>query len=440
MSTAFELRIEWLDAPGVSTPELAATWARYEIWVGGRCVTQVEASDGTFRRSVYGSLYPLAEWIASNWWILTSHIRPSAVDTRYWTWPNVRAYPWLAHHNFRGAGDGMAWPDLTLVPEGAITRVVWAPDTEKTLGPVSFASGGSALARAEEVSQGLARLVDNVLDRLTEGDLPKTQLAEEWAAVARADLDEQEFCSVVARLGLDPYSVDDQTAADVITVASRLPGELMGDFFDTADASALIEAAEWTTRATAIAERASSKASSSLEPLYEAVASTVGAHDAGLERPWETGYAMARSVRNKLDVPATDRFETTPWIGVSDTSAPSNGVQGLTAVRQGRCGLVLGGLRAGRSTSLFGQARALGRVLARPQQHSFVLSAARGHDERVARAFAAELLAPAEGIRQSLDALGKRDDAALEAVAQRFRVSPLLVRHQYDNQLARTLR
>ncbi|HUY51931.1 MAG TPA: hypothetical protein VMV92_40565 [Streptosporangiaceae bacterium] len=439
MSTIFELRIEWLDAPGVSTSELAATWARYEIWVGNRCVTQVETADGTFRRSVFGSLYPLAEWIASNWWVLTSHIRPSAIDTRYWTWPNVRTYPWLTQHNFRGAGDGMAWPDLTLVPEGAITRIVWAPDTERPLGPISFASGGGALVRAEEAKQGLVRLVDNVLDRLAEEGLPKTRLAEEWTAVAKADHDEQEFCSMVARLGLDPYSVNDQTAADVIAIASRLPGELVEDFFDTADASALIEAAEWTRRATAIAERASSKASLSLQPLYDAVASHVEEPAVEIERPWETGYAMARRVRHELGVSNTDRFDTTPWVGVSDTSAPSNGIQGLTTVRQGRCGLVLGDLRLGRSANSFGKARALGRVLARPQQHSFVLSAARGHDERVARAFAAELLAPAEGIRQSLDVMGKHDDVALEAVARYFRVSPLLVRYQYDNQIARAL-
>jgi hypothetical protein len=135
MSFGFEVRIEWLDAPDVRTPELAATWARYEIWVAGKCVTQVEAPDGTFRRSVYGSLYPLAEWVASNWWLLTSHIRPSAVEMRYWTWPNVRTYPWLRQHNLRGAGDGMAWPDLTLVAEGAVTRIAWTPDTDRPLGP-----------------------------------------------------------------------------------------------------------------------------------------------------------------------------------------------------------------------------------------------------------------------------------------------------------------
>ncbi|HEY5857936.1 MAG TPA: ImmA/IrrE family metallo-endopeptidase [Aldersonia sp.] len=66
-----------------------------------------------------------------------------------------------------------------------------------------------------------------------------------------------------------------------------------------------------------------------------------------------------------------------------------------------------------------------------------MLSATRGSDEQTARAFAAELLAPAAGIREMLGDLGSDDDAALDAVADRFGVSPLVVRHQYDNQIAR---
>src|SRR5271166_6456698 len=90
----------------------------------------------------------LAADASRNWWLLTSHVRPSAVDTRYWTWQNVRTYPWLRQHNFRGAGDGMAWPDLTLVPEGAVTRIVWSQDYRRHLAPIRFASDGSYIVRA----------------------------------------------------------------------------------------------------------------------------------------------------------------------------------------------------------------------------------------------------------------------------------------------------
>jgi hypothetical protein len=256
MSEAFTVRIEWLDAPGVSTPELAATWARYEIWVGGRCVTQVEESDGTFRRSVYGSLYPLAEWAASNWWVLGHDVRPSAVESRYWTWQSVRTQPWLVQHNLRGAGDGMAWPNLTLVPEGDVTRAVWVPDRDRSVSQVRFVSVGDAWARSDEVSEGLARLVDHVLDRLVEADLPESRLSEEWAAVAGADDEEGAFCRAVARLGLDPYAVDDETAADVLHVAGTLPEELVGDFLDNADPRVLRHAADWTRHAVGAATRA----------------------------------------------------------------------------------------------------------------------------------------------------------------------------------------
>jgi hypothetical protein len=367
VSTFFDVRIEWLEAPGVVTPELAATWARYELWVGDRCVTQVETADGTFRRSVYGSLYPLAQWVASNWWLLTSHIRPSAVDGRYWTWPNLRSYPWLAQHNLRGAGDGMAWPDLTVVAEGAVSRIVWTPEHRRRLAPVRFASGGDRMIPTEEMRSGLAEVVDRVLERLAEEGLPKTQLAEEWATIAKADDEERAFCRTVARMGLDPYSVSDQLADDVISVAAALPGEVIDDFFDSADVSALAGAAEWTRRAMSIADRAAAKAKWPLGPLYEAVsASKKNFIDKGdMERPWMLGYAMARALRRGLDVRSTEQFDPSPWVAAGDVSSPSNGIQGYVTIRNRRCGLVLGSQRLGVSVARFGRARALGPMALR---------------------------------------------------------------------------
>jgi hypothetical protein len=438
MSTAFDIRIEWLAAPGVTTPELAATWSRYEVWTSDRCITQVETSDGIFRRAVYGSLYPLAYWVASNWWLLQSHVRPSAVEKRYWTWQNARTYPWLTQHNLRGAGDGMAWPDLTIVAEGAVARLVWTQDHGRNLVPVRFASEGDKIARTEEVLIGLAELVDNVLERLIEAGLPKTQLAEEWEAVAQADSEEKAFCQTVARLGLDPYSVSDQVAGDVVRIARDLPAEVADDFFDSADVTALASAADWMRRALPAASRVAAKAPQTLHPLYEAVSgpdpSLVESIDTG--KPWSAGYAMARQVRRELGVASTDRFDTSPWVKLGAISAPSHGVDGVVAITGERCGVVLDRQGIGTAASRFRQARALGRVLAHPGQQQFALSAARAQDEQIAGAFAAELLAPAAGIRVQLEVLGKDDDAALEAIAGRFNVSPLVVRHQYDNQIA----
>ncbi len=382
MTAAFDVKVEWLEAPGVSTPELAATWARYEIW------------------------------IADRW----------------------------SEHNFRGAGDGMSWPDLTVVPEGAVTCTVWSQDHRRSFAPVRFASEGYAVIRAEEAQVALAGIVDRVLERLAESKLPKTQLAEEWDAIAKADHEERDFCKTVARLGLDPYAIDEQLADEVVRIAAGLPDEVADDFFDTADATALDGAAEWARRAISVAERASTKATETLRPLYDAVSSHSIAFNsmANEERPWTIGYAMARQVRNDLGVDSIEQFDTSPWVRLGDVSAPSRGIHGVVTVTRDRCGLVLDSRRLGTLASRFGQARALGRVLIAPGQQRFILSAARGQNEQIAGAFAAELLAPADGIRASLDVLEKYDDAALEAIAKHFKVSPLLIKYQYDNQIATT--
>jgi len=188
----------------------------------------------------------------------------------------------------------------------------------------------------------------------------------------------------------------------------------------------------------AAGDRAAARARATIRSLYDPTSSRANdfVHEVDVTRPWTTGYAMARPLRHGLGLNDTDGLDVSPWVGLSDVSASSNGIQGFVSVRRGRCGLVLGGPRLGMLSSRFAQARALGRALVRPEQQNFILSVARGHDERVAGAFAAELLAPAEGIRQSLYAIGKHDDSALEAVARHFKVSPLLVRHQYDNQIA----
>jgi hypothetical protein len=432
VSASLDFRIEWLDAPGVTTPELAATWARYEMWVGGRCVTQVEAADGTFRRGVYGSLYPLAYWIAANWWLLTSHVRPTAVDSQYWSWQYVRMQPWLRLHNFRGAGDGMAWPDLTVVPEGSVTQLAWRQDYERHSALVRFASDGQQWVRSEDLRTELVAIVTRILDRLAEAGLPKTPIAEEWSSIAAADAEEADFCRTAARMGLDPYSVADETADNIVRTAAVIPAEIANDFFDSVDVAALADAADWTRRAMSAADRAATRVTQSIRALQKGI--SLAHRDTG--RPWLIGYDMARALRRELAVQATDPFDISPWVGIGNVHAPAHGIYGLATVHDGQCGVVLGDLRAGATARRFGQARALGRIVAHPGQRQFILSAARSQDEKVARAFAAELLAPAEGIQSALDAIGNDDDNAMDAVASRFKVSPLLIRWQYDNQVA----
>ncbi|MCK9925104.1 hypothetical protein MXD61_25090 [Frankia sp. AgPm24] len=389
MSARLDLRIEWQNSPGIRAPELAATWARYELWIDNTCVTEAERKGCDFGRSAYGSLYPLAEWIATNWWLLQEHVRPSAARTETWDWSNLARHPWLRWHNMRGAGDGMAWPNLTLVPEGAVTRLAWF-----------------------------------------------------------ADEDEREFCRVAARLGLDPYSVDEETAASLLEIVPAIPDDLRSDFLDNSDSDALNLAAEWIKRASEAASSAAGESEMSLVSLRSEIAPVPGgaSPDGPRRRPWNAGYVLARTVRQTLGTVPTAPFDISRWVGAKALLGPAGGLQGLAAVQDDRCGLALsnpprlpgavGGLDSASHYQAFRQAKALGLTLLRPERQAYLLSSVHVGDDQVAEAFATELLAPAEGIRRALDELdGHDEDAALDAVAAYFGVSALTIRHQVDNQL-----
>jgi hypothetical protein len=127
LTPSVRFEYEWEPAVDVRSAELASTWARFEMWVGDRCVTQVEdAASGSGRRSIYCSLYPLAEWIAFNWWALEAYVRPSALEPEAWSYRRLvgrhsNDSRWLRQHNIRAAGDGFLWPNLSIIPEGEVS-------------------------------------------------------------------------------------------------------------------------------------------------------------------------------------------------------------------------------------------------------------------------------------------------------------------------------
>lgn len=288
-----------------------------------------DAKNG-LRDGMDGSAYPLAEWIAYNWWPLTASQRPSAYDAARWSWRLLPEQEWLRHHNMRAANEGQSWPDLTFVREGGVFCALWSADRADTPGPVRFLTSGKAFVPAAQVVRAPRAFVEDVLLRLADQGVDDTTLAREWRRVQASETDPEEaFCRAAARLGLDPFDVPEDVEEN-------------------------------------------------LQPY-------------GLR-----GYGT-----------------TTP-----------------TDV----CALLVPGA-LGPAAKRFAAARALGRALFRPTGAEFLLTGTRAAHEQMARAFAAELLAPAGGIQELLLALGTDSDGAYEVVASRYGVQPAVVRYQVGNQL-----
>ena len=204
--------VVWLDAEGIAGPELAATWASLRIQAGSSTVTLVldERTD-TVREHLYVSLYPMAEWLATNWWFLTSEMEsPSKHDDA----------DFRRRHSLAANREGYAYPDLHVFPRGSLTRLVWHS------GSVPWAKtrlldAGELLIDSAEFREVCGGFLDRVIARLVCLSVENTLLQEEWDAVRSADVEEVEFCRVAAGLGWDPYAIDDAKREQVLMLAHR---------------------------------------------------------------------------------------------------------------------------------------------------------------------------------------------------------------------------
>lgn len=413
--------VSWERAPGVTTPELAATWCALDIRIDGRIVTLVQDErGGGVRTAVHTSAYPLAEWIATRWSILIAHLRPSAIEAEEWTWRNVHDHDWLRSHNLRGAGDGMPWPDFTVVPEGPVSRVVWHSGSGLSTQPISFLTSGDLYLSTETVRAGLANFVGQVLDRLREAGITGTPLQQEWSALAELSTEEEAYTNAIARLGLDPFDVEREIADQVDRLSTEFDDALFGELLDTADPTKLLAAAQWVNRAQ---EHARLRTRPHVETTSELPNSA----------PWQRGYELARAYRRAVGVDAIHAIPIEEHVGTTELPGDPSGIQGVVRHDGDRVGLVVPESHGGGSTTRFMQARALGLSLITPRRTA-ILDTARTELTKASRAFAAELLAPAEGVRTYLSALPHANDLAYDAIADRFRVSPLLIKLQHQNQ------
>jgi len=298
---ALQFRWEWEDAPSVRSPELRATWARLEVWVADECVSRVEdVQSESARRSIHVPLYPLAEWIAYNWWLLRADGRPASllVRTGSAARPRSRARDLLRRHSLRAAGDGFSWPDLVFVPEGSSTRLVWHPDRELPAGHfVRFLSRGDKYLPAVEVERELSSLVESVLTRLSEQGVTATVLADEWAVIQRTDPEEEAFCLAAARLGLDPYAEIEDIADQVLRASSELGEDILEDFLNAVDPTHIAAALEWITEVRGMVAHGGAPIEETAwlrRQVRRQRPTSVGGH-----RPWEIGWRQAREVTYK---------------------------------------------------------------------------------------------------------------------------------------------
>ena len=423
--------MDWVDAEGIRGPELSATWASLGILVGDSILTRVlDARAKTVRDFVHVPLYPLAEWLATNWWFLTHELGN----------PTKEGDPdFHRRHALRTSREGYAFPDLEVISSGTRTRLVWRRD-QLPWSRVEFLGQGEAWVDSGEFRETCADLVYQITRRLASLGVEDTLLQEEWDAIQSTDEEQAQFCRTAAGLGWDPYALDEGRRAFLPLLAEKLGGLL-----EEAVPAIVTEGAyaDWFSVVDTIAE---ARSVNSL-PLERVRSFRDDAHlDATRELDsWAVGYEFARRLRRSLGLDSaplptvahmaealgedaasieevtTKRLESGHWpplldgvITRSDDEAPAFAFRRLSA-----------------PSRRFHFCRALAEALLSPGSDTLLT---RAHSERQQRnrAFAAEFLAPSSALRSRL-ARPVVDGDDMDELAAEFGVSSLVIEHQVRN-------
>ena len=442
-----EFKIDWVDAEGVRGPELSATWASLHVTAGDSVVTRVlDTRAKTVRDFVYVPIYPLAEWLATHWWFLTHEFGSPAKE-------GCRDFH--RRHSLGANREGYAFPNLEVISSGSWTHLTWKRDR----GPwtkVEFLEQGEMWIDSDEFREHCADLIDRVIRRLVSLGVDDTLLQEEWDAIQSADQDETQFCQTAAGLGWDPYALDDHGRDRVVLFADKL-GELLGEAVPAVNAEDPSE--DWVVIRDAVFKtrkfrslpldrirsfRHEAYRATIAEPQYQYLGPTV----LGIfhrSHPWNVGYEWAHRLRQHLHLDgqplpnmqrlaealgedaASIKKVTRPPVAASGWPALVDGI--ITRTADGSPAFALRALRS--DSQRFHFCRALGEVLLSPGSDTLLT---RTYSERQQRnrAFAAEFLAPAFGLRDRISRpVVDTDD--IDGLAAEFGVSPYTIEHQIKN-------
>ena len=419
---------EWTEAEGVNGPELAATWASLRIQAGSSTVTlALDERARTVREHVCVSLYPMAEWLASNWWFLTSEVEsPIKHDDA----------GFRRRHSLAANREGYAYPDLHIFPLGSLIRLVWRRGSIPWA-KMRLLDAGELPIDGAEFREACGDFVDGVVARLVCLGIEDTLLQQEWDAVRAADAEEADFCRAAAGLGWDPYAIDDAKREQVHLLAARF-GNTLAEAIPALNADRAVDGWAIIEQALEEARRRNTLRLGRLAPLQR----RISGHDSA-RYPWQAGYELAQELRRELrldgepipTMEALARALDDEAIDAATTQVPVEGgdailVDGL--VTSGEDDAPAFAFRPrGEEGRRFHFCRAIAEVLWRPRANA-LLTPAHTERQQCNRAFAAEFLAPSAGLRQRVRRTALDEDDVSE-LATEFGVSSLVIAHQLAN-------
>ena len=414
MDSDLTIETDW-EHSEAGTPEERASFAAVGIRSGDLWLTEAEdAFVNRIRQKVYLSAYPLAEWLAWNWWRLR------------WE-PRRHSHEWAMAHRMSTIGGGYVWPDITVISDGERLVLIPAPTRPRPAEPLRYICQTPAVVRASIFEDAVDALVLRVLGQLRAESVVTSNLTSIWTDL----IQERRSPELALRRKFEAllgYEVDEanddlieRLVRDSIPLGERGVQELAAARTDNAGPATSAEIQQ-SAKDSGFESRPRDVVrlrGTSVEPLPVGVAA------------WKRGVAAARAVREqeRLSEGEISNARLCELAGVSSAAISQGQKRGFLsfALDEGPTkGLVV--MRSGYETGRrFDLARLLGDRIAaasdgalRPATRTYT------YRQKLQRSFAGEFLCPFESLVGML--AGDYSDDMIEDVARHFNVSVLTVR------------
>ncbi len=440
----FSIRYQWLelDQGRIEGEELEASFARLWIELEGRSVIRCHRrSSGRVTASIKLPLHPLAEWIVRNWFYLFSEESSSR---------KKRDPDFYLRHDLSTGSEGYAFPFFYIAPFGEdLLHLEWGVPNE-TFHDLEFLEGDQAILPVASFREEVTAFIEGVLERLEEKGLHDLSLFREWEVLKELDPEELEFCRVAAAAGIDPFDPGEDERY-LLQAKERLPSSLLHKLVNAMDPDRISEELQASVRT--LKKLNETPGLTGLKDLRSEVLRHRNSMFAPEQAGWEAGYNMARSLRDvmKLNGQAIGKRE-----GLKERFELSDDPEGIF-YEEGfpRDVQVFGGMNQNEEVAFaisekfqghserwnFVFCRALYEYFRGRFQEPGLVADLYDRSQQENRAFAAEFLAPASGIRKAIDGKIELEETDISELAEKFGVSTFVIEHQIRNhRIARIVR
>lgn len=408
---------DWM-SPAHGLPETACTAALIEIKVGS---TPLTANEDRWSRSVRAgahlSAYPLALWLAGNWWRLR------------WEPGTYRGLSsdWQLSHNITGANEGFLWPNIRFESTGEFIEVFSYASRSRSEEMVRYLNEDQAVLTAGDFEKAVDDFLRLVLSRLNDSGFKETVLHQICHELSRERASEEltEKRKLEAMAGFDPDEIDEKAFTKLKEM------ELVAGPSSVAEIAASLRGqnpVESIRRFVRQAEQAKVRAK---EPALKLPIAK------GM-LPWIEGRRLAEQARKALGIgsgPISDRklCETLRMSSSAMTEEGNPNLAAGLAVRQRDSDHLRVSFRRNNHVGRrFEIARILGDSLRTSPEESWLAATdSKTARQKSQRAFAVEFLCPFQEVRDMVPDFPMAAD--IHRAAKRFKVSSLAVASELVN-------